>query len=234
MKVIKFAPGLVPVLKHGNHDQSTHGSWADGENSGIPEMVAQRGEYGLSNFQDYQVRQGYKLDEEAAAIVKNYTARDYKTINNALRLGSREAYENVHGKQTDQAWDVLQKHTQTIEKSITDAPPLEANTFLFRGVQGSGEKFFSDLEVGTQYEESGFISTSANAGVASSMLSSFYSSSGVVIKISAPKGTHGLSTAPYSFHPIESEFLLLPNTKFEVTGKQTDGSTTSIQVKIIK
>ena len=30
MKVIKFAPGLVPVLKHGNHDQKTHGSWATG------------------------------------------------------------------------------------------------------------------------------------------------------------------------------------------------------------
>jgi hypothetical protein len=30
VKVIKFAPGLVPVLKHQEHDQSSHGSWADG------------------------------------------------------------------------------------------------------------------------------------------------------------------------------------------------------------
>ena len=30
MKVIKFAPGLIPVLKHQEHDQSSHGSWADG------------------------------------------------------------------------------------------------------------------------------------------------------------------------------------------------------------
>lgn len=30
MKVIKFAPGLVPVLKHGEHDQKDHGKWADG------------------------------------------------------------------------------------------------------------------------------------------------------------------------------------------------------------
>jgi len=28
MKVIKFAPGLIPVFKHQEHDQSTHGSWA--------------------------------------------------------------------------------------------------------------------------------------------------------------------------------------------------------------
>jgi len=31
MKVIKFAPGLIPVLKHQEHDQSTHGSWATGQ-----------------------------------------------------------------------------------------------------------------------------------------------------------------------------------------------------------
>jgi len=27
---IQFAPGLKPVLKHGSHDQSTHGNWASG------------------------------------------------------------------------------------------------------------------------------------------------------------------------------------------------------------
>ena len=31
MKVIKFAPGLIPVLKHQEHDQSSHGAWATGE-----------------------------------------------------------------------------------------------------------------------------------------------------------------------------------------------------------
>ena len=28
MKVIKFAPGLIPVFKHQQHDQSSHGNWA--------------------------------------------------------------------------------------------------------------------------------------------------------------------------------------------------------------
>ena len=32
--VIRFAPGLVPVLKHATHDQQTHGNWATG-NSGV-------------------------------------------------------------------------------------------------------------------------------------------------------------------------------------------------------
>jgi GNAT superfamily N-acetyltransferase len=29
LKVIRFAPGLKPVIKHGEHDQSTHGNWAN-------------------------------------------------------------------------------------------------------------------------------------------------------------------------------------------------------------
>jgi hypothetical protein len=36
MTVIKFAPGLKPVLKHQEHDQSTHGNWAD---SGSPKLT---------------------------------------------------------------------------------------------------------------------------------------------------------------------------------------------------
>lgn len=34
MKVIKFAPGLIPVFKHQEHDQKTHGSWAHGSSFG--------------------------------------------------------------------------------------------------------------------------------------------------------------------------------------------------------
>jgi hypothetical protein len=40
MKVIKFAPGLIPVFKHGEHDQKTHGNWATGGNGlGIEEVM---------------------------------------------------------------------------------------------------------------------------------------------------------------------------------------------------
>ena len=38
MTVIKFAPGLKPVLKHQEHDQSTHGNWADGSQGSVSEL----------------------------------------------------------------------------------------------------------------------------------------------------------------------------------------------------
>jgi hypothetical protein len=40
MKVIKFAPGLIPVLKHGTHDQKTHGNWAEGSQGTSTELSA--------------------------------------------------------------------------------------------------------------------------------------------------------------------------------------------------
>jgi len=38
MKVIKFAPGLIPVLKHQEHDQASHGNWADGSQGSATEL----------------------------------------------------------------------------------------------------------------------------------------------------------------------------------------------------
>ena len=42
MKVIKFAPGLIPVLKHGEHDQKTHGSWANSSERSAKEIEVQQ------------------------------------------------------------------------------------------------------------------------------------------------------------------------------------------------
>jgi hypothetical protein len=39
MKVIKFAPGLIPVLKHGEHDQKDHGNWATGSQGSVSELA---------------------------------------------------------------------------------------------------------------------------------------------------------------------------------------------------
>jgi len=42
VKVIKFAPGLRPVIKHQEHDQSTHGSWANSSERSAKEIEVQQ------------------------------------------------------------------------------------------------------------------------------------------------------------------------------------------------
>jgi hypothetical protein len=53
MKVIKFAPGLIPVLKHQEHDQSSHGSWAD---SGSPKLTIMGKNDGVNEFFNERTR----------------------------------------------------------------------------------------------------------------------------------------------------------------------------------
>jgi hypothetical protein len=47
-KVIRFAPGLIPVFKHQEHDQSTHGSWARGISAEDEELISQMSTMGPS------------------------------------------------------------------------------------------------------------------------------------------------------------------------------------------
>jgi hypothetical protein len=41
LKVIRFEAGLIPVLKHQEHDQSTHGSWARGVSAEDEALISQ-------------------------------------------------------------------------------------------------------------------------------------------------------------------------------------------------
>jgi GNAT superfamily N-acetyltransferase len=75
-KVIYFAPGLKPVFKHGTHDQSTHGSWANSSERSAKEIEVQNrisnikvetfptDEYGDSGSRitaEYQSKSGEKI-----------------------------------------------------------------------------------------------------------------------------------------------------------------------------
>ena len=74
MKVIKFAPGLIPVLKHQEHDQKTHGSWADGSSSetGLDAMPYEWNPKiktpsdTSTEFADFEYKKGKQYLEEAA------------------------------------------------------------------------------------------------------------------------------------------------------------------------
>ena len=60
MKVIKFAPGLIPVFKHQEHDQSTHGSWANSSERSAKEIEIQQRITQIEH-------QSYPVDEDGMA-----------------------------------------------------------------------------------------------------------------------------------------------------------------------
>jgi hypothetical protein len=61
--VIKFEPGLRPVVKHQEHDQSSHGNWATGQKGGSG--LSHREMFELKrNRQDPLVRKIYEAEEK--------------------------------------------------------------------------------------------------------------------------------------------------------------------------
>jgi len=74
--LVKLAPGLRPVLKHGHHDQSTHGNWAHapemgaGVASGIQERTRSEGGLSVSMLDGSSPPGGFMVARGRTAGVK--------------------------------------------------------------------------------------------------------------------------------------------------------------------
>jgi len=104
-KVIRFAPGLIPVFKHQEHDQSTHGSWADGytpkERARIEAMAdvgpsiedleailngsGEQPDYDdlklmVENEESFYLEAIAGIEERVAAIIEENPNSDYNTV----------------------------------------------------------------------------------------------------------------------------------------------------------
>jgi len=86
---IAFPLGYKPVLKHGEHDQSDHGSWATGQGDFDDEK-----DYDAA-YSTYSEKYGVDkegntvgISDEEIGAIEDYTSEGYKGINSMLRAGS--------------------------------------------------------------------------------------------------------------------------------------------------
>jgi hypothetical protein len=86
---IAFPLGYKPVLKHGEHDQSSHGSWATGEGDfdDDKDYDAAYSTYSEKYGVDKEGNTVGLSDEEIGAI-EDYTSEGYKGLNSMLRAGN--------------------------------------------------------------------------------------------------------------------------------------------------
>lgn len=93
--VIKFEPGLRPVVKHQEHDQSTHGSWANGEGSS---GLSRREIYELQyNMTDPQKSAVYKAEEKHQPQTQKELPKPFPP-NNRNEYATREEYDAAYKK----------------------------------------------------------------------------------------------------------------------------------------
>lgn len=213
-----------PLIKHGSHDQKTHGSWATGE--------LHEG----SGYKDSDAHPKYDYDSDEGTYIEAYCGPYSDDVNNFLRTGktlepetdfiSAEAeYNSIPRLDKDEVLDYVDAMDKVIAQSST---PREMA--LYRGIGGDGYSKFAGLKVGDEYTDKGFVSTTPNPEqLWEFMPANNRGAKGAVLEITVPKGTPALSIKKYfkgvseSYAPSqaiqdENEHILARGLKFRVTG----------------
>ena len=143
------AKGWSSVVKHGEHDQSSHGSWASGNFNEIYDGEKTQNTY----FDTYGIKtDGSKepvgITRGEIAALNFYTGDGYKDINNSARFGV------VHPEESVEA--IIQDRISNLDTLIEEAPEFFGDKNLYRVF----DKSITDtLEVGDVLTDKGFMST---------------------------------------------------------------------------
>lgn len=139
---ILLPPGFRPVIKHGDHDQSSHGNWAlgnfDEETQG---EAAQNTYFDRYGFDKNGKPTGTTVKEIDSLV--HYTGEGYAYINGGLR-GYRSLGEGE------------QEIVKELDKLIDESPSLFGETNLYRVYS---ERVLSELEEGDIVTDKGYLST---------------------------------------------------------------------------
>ena len=219
-------PDLIPepfeeeVLKHGSHDQKTHGSWATGESvSDINEWNKTE----LAKYPSREAQEAYLLDNILSQRMEGFTGREF--------YSAVEKYQTLLGYNMNEALrdpqistDQLAYEIAGLDGAIESAPPLKSDITVYRGIKGNGLDFFEGLKKGDVYTDKGFVSTTLDTDVATKFAVQGNMYQGVILRMKLPAGTKGLYptsvTGLTSLSSREAEFLLPRDTSFKVINNE--------------
>jgi hypothetical protein len=224
------------VVKHEEHDQSTHGSWADG--SSLPEGIGYQDS-------DLTLHSYYDADPEQGAYVEDYTMNAYQPINHYLRTGKWDEENESYIKKSE-----VSEYRRALDGAIsrTEAP---RDMLLYRGTHGVDA--FETLKVGDVFMDKGYVSTTTDPKQLWSFMSTALGGSydsrpvqkGYVLQVTVPKGSNVLSVNRYfkgvseRFGPTEgireeNEHILPRGSKFRVDSIGSIDVRGGMQDKLIK
>jgi hypothetical protein len=198
------------VQKHqaGQHDQTTHGSWATANG------------YKPALEEDLPALESMNYDSTLRYARDNYIARGYTWMNEYLRDGYiADTVEGIDSESEpisqEEAISLVESLKSALYKTQT-TQDLTVTRWTRTGESIIGEKIsdVSNLKslIGKTYHAKGFTSTSVEPD--SSTTDGYKSVSKVLANIHMPAGTYGATV----YNSRESEFLLPPDTFFVVMG----------------
>jgi hypothetical protein len=236
------------VKKHGDHDQSSHGSWATGGASGVSASELER------------AHEGFTFSEESSqSALYSYTHNGYKLINEYQRSG--DTYELIMSEKdefldripgvlidaaeidTDDARGddadlavkkvekLIEKTTEALDLAIDEAPQVLKDKLVFRVVSVDTLR---NLKEGDSFSEKGFVSTTSvdlrtDSKLRENLGNIDKKTDDVVAIIYNGEFGKGLAVnynqeAAANKNAFENEIILPRNTEFKFVGKDKDGN----------
>jgi hypothetical protein len=225
---ITFPLGYKPVLKHGDHDQSSHGSWATGITEDLSkwspkEKVPDSPRNATGTTQKFWDNWEHGVDgDQFVDLYRQYAGEmlGLPVPKSDKDVGGTENYLTQRGFGASST-DAVRNQTEAVLNAIANGRPQPA---LYRGMAGGSEESKALLEQFTQLKEGDtidmpLVSTTRSLGVAQWYAvdrSRTPNDSRVILKIQ--EGAKGVSVNPEkSYYP--SDFETITSGKFEVVGK---------------
>jgi hypothetical protein len=229
------------ILKHGSHNQKTHGGKGGGGSGGESfntldafETFVRDPENKYPSYEELLELSASQKPEYGQSAVYGYV-NDSSQVNRALRIDPEDA-EQIYGNVISEL-DETMVRTPNITNAIT----------VYRGVRGGDDMppEFEELEVGDVFSDSAFVSTSLSptsalgfAGVYSTQGSTGApSTQGIVFEISVPANSEGIFPNSWlgtggmgssNNFASELEFLLPRDSQFKVLS--TEGVVWKLEV----
>jgi len=145
---LTFPVGYKPVLKHGDHDQSTHGSWATGnfdeDTDGADAQDSYFSRYGIKTDGTKELV-GVSRDEVSA--IDFYTGDGFTNINSFLRS---------KGDTGSRSFTEIEDLVSNLDKVIDEAPEIFADKNLFRVYS---QNVMDGIKEGDVVVDKGYLST---------------------------------------------------------------------------
>ena len=207
------------VLKHQEHDQSSHGNWATGEPvTDIEEWAkSESSKFSSETEQEIYLLQRTMsqakgmIDGKYKAAVNAYQTATGYTINEALR-DPQISEEQV------------QPFIDGLDNAIKEATPITEDMTVYRGIKGNGLDFFEALKSGDVFQDKGFVSTTLDPKTVTKFSIQGGMYQGIVMRMQIPSGSKGLFpmsvTGMGQASSREAEFILPRDSKFKILSNE--------------
>jgi hypothetical protein len=146
--------GYKPVFKHGDHDQSSHGSWATGnfdeETQGEDAQNTYFEKYGIKTDGS---KEPVGISRDEIKSLDSYTADGFKKINQFLRLGGT----TEEGSYSDrESRGINENKVADLDKLIEESPDMFGDKNLYRVFAND---VLQDLNEGDVLTDKAYLST---------------------------------------------------------------------------